>query len=241
MIKNSPPTESFQQNKKIRVKLSGDATNVGKRLHVVNVTFTILDEGSKAMSADGNHIIAIIKEPENYEKLLEALSDIRGDWKFLACICGLGAAISTHPCIWCKCPLYDNYDGTNEWSMVDTNKGARTIKEIEEKSKQGSRGEKCNVKHSPLFPTIPLDHVAIDSLHLFLRIADNLINLLILEFWRLDAIDKKKTFNDGFERSKYTHMAWMGILNNIAEVSIDIDDSFKPFAPQNLTHVTVII
>ena len=245
MIKNSPPTESFRQNKKIRVKLSGDGTNVGKRLHVVNVTFTILDEGSKAMSADGNHIIAIIKEPEKYEKLLEALSDIRreveslncmkvgdeyfniewflgGDWKFLACVCGLGAAISTHPCIWCKCTLYDKYDGTKEWSMVDTNKGARTIKEIEEKSKQGSRGEKCNVKHSPLFPTIPLDHVVIDSLHLFLRIADNLINLLILEFRRLDAIDKKKSFNDGFERSKYTHMAgWESYLNDHLKISFN--------------------
>ncbi|CAB4026648.1 Hypothetical predicted protein [Paramuricea clavata] len=52
MIKNSPATESFRQNKKIRVKLSGDGTNVGKSLHVVNVTFTILDQGSKAMSAD---------------------------------------------------------------------------------------------------------------------------------------------------------------------------------------------
>ncbi|CAB4026649.1 Hypothetical predicted protein, partial [Paramuricea clavata] len=80
-----------------------------------------------------------------------------GDWKFLACVCGLGAAISTHPWIWCKCPLYDKYDGTKEWSMVDTNK----------------------------------------------------------EFRRLDAIDKKKTFNDGFERSKYTHMAgWESYLND---------------------------
>ena len=37
----------------VRVKLSGDGTCVGKRLHVVNFTFTLLDEGSKAHSADG--------------------------------------------------------------------------------------------------------------------------------------------------------------------------------------------
>jgi hypothetical protein len=75
--------ESFRQNKKIQVKLSEDGTNVGKRLHVVNITFTILDEGSKAMAADRNHVIAIIKEPENYEKLLKALSDIRRDVELL--------------------------------------------------------------------------------------------------------------------------------------------------------------
>ncbi len=33
-----------------------------------------------------------------------------GDWTFLACVCGLGAAHATCPCIWCKCPLYDHFD-----------------------------------------------------------------------------------------------------------------------------------
>ena len=79
LLKNSLPTDSIVQNKKIQVKLSGDGTNIGKRLHVVNVTFTILDEGSKAMSASGNHLIAIIKEPEDYDKLAESLMDIRKD------------------------------------------------------------------------------------------------------------------------------------------------------------------
>ena len=74
LLKNSLPTDSIVQNKKIQVKLSGDGTNIGKRLHVVNVTFTILDEGSKAMSASGNHMIAIIKEPEDYDKLAKSLN-----------------------------------------------------------------------------------------------------------------------------------------------------------------------
>lgn len=243
LIKNSSPNETFRQNHKIRVKLSGDGTNVGKRLHVINVTFTILDEGAKAMSADGNHLVAIIKEPENYDKLAESMADIRqdvesfthvsvgtecfdiewflgGDWKFLACVCGLGAATASHPCIWCKCQLYDKYNGRKEWSLSDTSKGARSIQEIQQTLNQRSRTvERCNVKHSPLFPSIPLDHVVIDSLHLFLRISDNLINLLILEFRRKDSIDKKKTFNDGFERSKYTHMAsWESYLNDTLKI-----------------------
>ena len=242
LLKNSSPTDSIVQNKKIQVKLSGDGTNIGKRLHVVNVTFTILDEGSKAMSASGNHLIAIIKEPEDYDKLAESLMDIRkdveslkqlkigtecfdiewflgGDWKFLACICGLGAATSTYPCIWCKCPLYDKYDGTKSWSLLDSCKGARSVEEIKEKSKPRSCGERYNVKHCPLFPSIPLDHVVIDSLHLFLRISDNLINLLILEFRRQDSIEKKKIFNEGLDMSKLTHMArWESYLNDTLKI-----------------------
>ena len=70
------------------------------------------------------------------------------------------------------------------------------------------------MKHAPLFPTIPLDHVIIDTLHLFLRVCDNLINLLILRLRREDAIDKKKTFNDGLDLAKYKHVAgWQKYLN----------------------------
>lgn len=56
-----------------------DRTNIGKRLHVIIVTFTILDEGTKAMSADENHLVTVIKEAENYDKLEKALADIRRD------------------------------------------------------------------------------------------------------------------------------------------------------------------
>ena len=52
-----------------------------------------------------------------------------------------------------------------------------------------------------------MDHVIIDTLHLFLRISDNLFELLIRELKRQDAIDKVKTFPCGFNREKYKHMA----------------------------------
>ena len=109
LIKNTPSNAAFKLDHKIRVKLSGDGTNIGKRLHVINITFTMLDEGGKAMSADGNHLIAVIKESENYDKLEQSLADITKDvgsqqeisvgrlhfeiewflgrdWKFLACV-----------------------------------------------------------------------------------------------------------------------------------------------------------
>ena len=45
----------------------------------------------------------------------------------------------------------------------------------------------------------------IDNLHLFLRVADVLINLLITELKRQDAIDKKKSFTS-FNAEKYCHI-----------------------------------
>lgn len=45
------------------------------------------------------------------------------------------------------------------------------------------------MSNKPLFPTIPLMHVVIDNLHLFLRTSDVLIDLLIVELRRQDAIE----------------------------------------------------
>ena len=65
----APPNAAFYRTKTVNVKLSGDGTNIGKRLHVVNFTFTLLEEGRFAHSSEGNHTLAIFKEPEKYEKL----------------------------------------------------------------------------------------------------------------------------------------------------------------------------
>ena len=112
LISSTPADVSFKTKKTIRVKLSGDGTSIGKRLHVVNFTFTVLDEGSKAYSYEGNHSIAIFREEEKkYDGLQRALADIisevetlnsisvdgtsfgieyflGGDWKFLAVVTG---------------------------------------------------------------------------------------------------------------------------------------------------------
>ena len=73
----APQDATFRHTKQIRVKLSGDGTWVGKRLHVVNFTFTIPDEGPMAYSSEGNHVLPILKVPESYESLANALEDIR--------------------------------------------------------------------------------------------------------------------------------------------------------------------
>ncbi|CAB4033241.1 Hypothetical predicted protein, partial [Paramuricea clavata] len=116
-------------------------------------------------AAKGGSLVKRLSQ-ENYDKLLEALSDIRrdvellnrmkvgdeyfdiewflgGDWKFLACVCGLGAAIfqPTHV-FGANALLYDQYNATKEWSLSDTSKGARSIKENSRNVKARIRREK---------------------------------------------------------------------------------------------------
>ena len=240
LSKLSVENQSLKEAGKVRIKISGDGTSLGKRLHVVNVTFTLLDEGQLAQSERGNHLLAVLKVPEHYDDialglsdLLEEMSNLKyievdgcrfeieyflgGDWKFLVMCVRIDSAISEYACVWCKCPIAERCDVKKSWSITDPSKGARTIQEISQlaKMKKTKTVKNFNCSRQPLFPMIPIDRVIIDTLHLFLRISDNLINLLILELRRQDAIDKVKTFNSGFNRLCYKHMvAYEKFLND---------------------------
>ena len=45
-------------------------------MNVVNIAFTIIDEGRKAQSAVGNYSVAIMKIQETYDMLAARLQDI---------------------------------------------------------------------------------------------------------------------------------------------------------------------
>ena len=207
--------KSFENNKLLRVKLSGDGTYLGS-LHVVTFGFSLIDEGCVAKSATGYHVLCILKETESYESISIGLRDVieevsmisrdgitvqechyavkfylGADWKFLAMVCGIDSANSKYACIWCTCPKEDRHDTTKEWSITDVKKGARTVESISLASKLPAKSpKKYNCSRMPLFEDIPIHRVIIDVLHLFLRIADNLINLLITELRRMDGIDR---------------------------------------------------
>ena len=149
LLKTAPEDAAFKKDGTIRVKLSGDGTRTGKRLHVTNFTFTILDEGLIAHTSEGNYILAIVKVPEKYEDLKLALEDIchdverldkmkvdtetfqmkyflGGDLKFLAIILGIDCAMSKYACPWCTCSLDERGDLQKKWSINDPAFGART-------------------------------------------------------------------------------------------------------------------
>ena len=200
-----------------RIKLTGDGTQIARGLSVVNIAFTILEEGQLACSSSGNHTIAILKVNEDYDELAAGLEDVikeaedlevlainervfniqlflGGDMKFLAIVCGLECATSEHSCIWCKCPKGQRWNMDKIWSLTDPAKGARTVQEITEKSKLAkSSKNRYNCRRAPLFPFIPIKRVVIDSLHLFLRVGDVLINLFIRDLRILDGIESSTT------------------------------------------------
>ena len=64
----------------IKVKISGNGSNTGKRLKLENVTSTILNEKDAAMNENGNNVLAIIKTTENYDNLTEEnLADLNNE------------------------------------------------------------------------------------------------------------------------------------------------------------------
>ena len=74
-------------NTKIKVKISGDGTNIGKRLKIVNVTYTILNERDIAITERGNYILAIIKTTESYDNLKASIEDLYDEMPNLKEIC----------------------------------------------------------------------------------------------------------------------------------------------------------
>ena len=116
------------------------------------------------------------------------------DWKFLATVCGIGPANQNIACIWCLCPKNLRHDD-------DADNLSRTIESIT----RDSKSRKNNCQRKPLFEFIAMDHVVIDSLHLFLRITDVLIeNILSLK--TADAIKKRTHFHGDIDIKKYKHL-----------------------------------
>ncbi len=142
----------MKENDVLQLKISGDGTRVGKRLQLLNVTFTIINEGHTAATEKGNYVLAIIKAKDDYQTINESLSDLRKemlnlksiqvgektfaiqyflgrDWTFLVTICGIGPANQEYAGIWCWCPRSLRHDTSKEWPLI-TGKDSRTIENI---------------------------------------------------------------------------------------------------------------
>ena len=205
-----PSIENVLLNDTIHIKLSGDGTKFGKRMHIVNITFNII--GEDVSGADGQYLLAVLKVPEKYEHLKDALpelvSEIRdtksvvvaekeyaltfylgGDLKFLNQVMGIDSFGCKYPCLWCKCPSELRWDTTQKWSMINPVEGARTNAEIVAMA-AGSKKHAYNCSHPPLFENVEVACVVPDTLHLFLRIADQLMSQLIAYLRQLDNTDK---------------------------------------------------
>ena len=141
-------------------------------------------------------------------------------------------------CIWCKCPTSDRYDISKSWSVTNTNEGARTIGEIQKLAvlKKNKTNKKYGCIRQPLFTSIPVYKVIPDVLHLFLRITDVLINLLILELRRLDGIQKSQL--QSFNKSATINITnYEKFLNETCKISFHmyVDKDSKALKWRDLT------
>ena len=146
-INPSPKNEST-----IKVKITGDGTQVSCSMHVLVLAFTILDGNENPNSPSGNHVIAMFNAEEKYEYLSGAVKDItneiqstqsitidghefniefylRANMEYLAICLGIKAANAKYSCIWCKCPADERHDTSQSWSSVED--GGRTVEEIQ--------------------------------------------------------------------------------------------------------------
>jgi len=118
---------------------------------------------------------------------------LSGDWKSLAMMLGINNSTSTYPCIYCyvskllkgifDLPLppgdADRCVGEHgaplsEWPIQRSMSSAADLQKQRLLTRFGQ-------KLLPLLEFIPFSHVIMDELHVFLRIADLLISLLIYE------------------------------------------------------------
>ncbi len=174
----------------LKVKLSSDAKNIRRFNKIINFTFTIINETSKAKSAAGNYTLGIINcetNEESYEKLqlwvpysmeqIKNLKSIRkdnkvfqihyylgSDWMMMAEICGLYGPSSSFPCIWCICSaknLHFLADDQKRQNLTDEHIASNT--------------KHLGYIRASLLTEIPFNNCILDTLHLFLRISETLI------------------------------------------------------------------
>ena len=149
MVKIHP---SLKNESTIKVKITGDGTQVSCSMHVLVLAFTILDGNENPNSLSGNHVIAMFNAEEKYEYLSGAVKYIANeiqstqsitidghefniefylgaDIKYLAICLGIKAANAKYSCIWCKCPAGERHDTSQSWSSVEDD--GRTVEEIQ--------------------------------------------------------------------------------------------------------------
>ena len=103
-----------------------------------------------------------------------------GDLKILAIICGLNAANSNMPCIWCKWDKRDKFDPDKLYSITSATLGARTFDDAQ------MNLNKHGYQQVPILKSINFPNYVIDTLHMMLRITDVLMDLFLIDLQTLD-------------------------------------------------------
>ncbi|KAL5459982.1 hypothetical protein EMCRGX_G033386 [Ephydatia muelleri] len=196
---------SFQPNQKIKVRISGDGAKFSRTSSFVLLSYAILMPVGRYLSGIGNHIIAVVKGAEDYDTISTAFAatfqEIDGlqqlgfvavndvsynielffssDMKFMLTMLGLNAANSIYACPKCTVHRDCRWDVSKPESYYSTTM-ARTLVTL--RRAFASHGRTAAVHQGSVnrpLTAIPVDHMMIDELHLFLRIFDVMLRNLI--------------------------------------------------------------
>ena len=110
-----------------------------------------------------------------------------GDMVFIAHMLGINTNFQNAKnfCVWCEIPRDECFLTDENWSINDTNKGARTIERAKEYCTK-KKGEQIGYIKQPISDFIKFQNFVFDPLHLNLNISKTLINLFLDT---LDTID----------------------------------------------------
>ncbi|KAL5502848.1 hypothetical protein EMCRGX_G009684 [Ephydatia muelleri] len=182
---------SFQPNQKIKVRISGDGAKFSRTSSFVLLSYAILMPVGRYLSGIGNHTIAVVKGAEDYDTISTALAatfqEIDGLQQlgfvavngFMLTMLGLNAANSIYACPKCTVHRDCRWDVSKPESYYSTTM-ARTLVTL--RRAFASHGRTAAVHQGSVncpLTAIPVDHMMIDELHLFLRIFDVMLRNLI--------------------------------------------------------------
>jgi hypothetical protein len=182
-------------NDLFKLKISCDSTNVGRVTKLTNITFTIINDKANCMAAKGNFTLAILYGKDDYknlkepfEHLMNILNELKefsykektynikyflgGDWVAMANLLGLKMANGKYPCLWCT--KHKDEFGKLNAKFLSRNKKLQCecLLKKKEVDKLGYQNESC-------VGDIENYDCVIDTLHLFLRISDFLVEELL--------------------------------------------------------------
>jgi len=240
-IKHYLSSQERLDSNPIRVKLSADATRIGRFIKIINFTFTILNDINMAMSVNGNYTLGIFyckNNDESYQTLksyvpyiIEQVKLLKfieyknhliqvdyffcADWKMMAETCGLYGPSSDYPCIWCEAKKDTFY-----LNDISTKRSYLTKEQIKENYSKNHNGYKYE---SLLTDLIPFNKCIPDLLHLFMRVSE----VLIIELTdKLISLDNYKRNPSKQDLAKYPNISkYFHFLNEKCKIKVVFSDS----------------
>ena len=145
-----------RKGENLLIKVAVDGARMSRKSNFVIMTYSVLNEKEQVLSSKGNHTLAVVNGPEDFETLKSSLGNlfeeinevirdggitvegqhhpanivVGGDMKFLLMVMGLSGATANHACVWCKVHKQYRHDVSKGATYFSTPPVARTIDEL---------------------------------------------------------------------------------------------------------------